>query len=241
MQGKEYRTVISMAQGFNPWAFYIQKKLCMSKYIQEILWKKLKGECTLEKQRQMIDTLNEKQQKFTQDWNEYWHAFSAYDTWQFWFLILLFVLPLIVLFFKLDRMRAFQIGFFGFNIHVWLGYIDRFGVSEGYWEYPYQWFIFLPSNVSLDASLIPVLYMLLYQWILAHKKNYYLYMILLSAGLSFIFKPLLVLHYFLAFYIDMPYLFLFSGYLVIILLSKLITDIFLGFYKKAATSHTEKR
>ncbi|RIW37347.1 hypothetical protein D3H55_04735 [Bacillus salacetis] len=194
--------------------------------------KKAKGESELEKQREVIDTINDKQKALTNDWNEYWHDYSAYDTWQFWFLILLFIIPLVVLYFKLDKRRALQLGFFGFNIHVWLGYIDRFGASQGYWEYPYQWLIILPSNVTLDASLIPVIYILLYQWILTNKKNFYLYMILLSAGLSFIFKPLLVLHYFLTFYIKMPYIYLFIGYLVIIWLSKMITDIFLGFYKK---------
>jgi hypothetical protein len=185
-----------------------------------------------EKQRQMVDTLNENQKAFTQDWLEYWKEYSSFDTWQTWFMIILFFLPLIVLYFKLNRSKAFHIGFFGFNIHVWLGYIDRLGVSNGYWEYPYQWFILLPSNVTLDASLIPVVFMLMYQWIINHKKNYYLYMILLSAGLSFLFKPLLVLHYFLTFYINTPYLYLFAGYIVIIFLSKVITDIFLHFQKE---------
>ncbi|WP_421378294.1 CBO0543 family protein [Bacillus salacetis] len=180
----------------------------------------------MEKQKKMIDTLNEKQKAFTQDWMDYWTQYSALDTWQFWFLVVMFFLPLIILYFKLDRRKAFQLGFFGFNIHVWLGYIDRFGVNKGFWEYPYQWFMLLPSNVSLDASLIPVIYILLYQWILNNNKNFYLYMILLSAGLSFIFKPIIVLHFFLRFYIPMPYLYLFAGYLVIIFLSKAITDIF---------------
>jgi hypothetical protein len=192
---------------------------------------KNKGEEALEKQNQMIDTLNEKQKAFTQDWMDYWSQYSSPDTWQFWFLVVMFFLPLVVLYFKLDKSKAFQIGFFGFNIHVWLGYIDRFGVNSGFWEYPYQWFILLPSNVSLDASLIPVIYMLLYQWIINNDKNFYLYMIIVSAGLSFIFKPLIVLHYFLKFYIEMPYLYLFLGYLVIIFLSKGITDLFLYFQK----------
>ncbi|WP_409250793.1 hypothetical protein V1502_11515 [Bacillus sp. SCS-153A] len=180
----------------------------------------------MENQRQIIDSLNEQQKTFTQNWNDYWHQFSSLDTWQFWFLVILFVLPLIVLYFKLDRSRAFHIGFYGFNIHVWLGYIDRFGVTSGFWEYPYQTVIVLPNNVTMDASLIPVVFMMMYQWILANNKNYYLYMILLSTGLSFIFKPLLGLHYFMEFYIAIPYVYLFLGYLVVFSLSKIITDIF---------------
>lgn len=183
----------------------------------------------MENQKKVIDTLNEKQKAFTQDWSEYWHQYSSFDTWQFWFMVIIFIVPLIVLYFKLDRSKAFHLGFFGFNIHVWLGYIDRFGVGSGFWEYPYQPVIILPNNVTLDASLIPVIFMMMYQWILANNKNYYVYMIILSAGLAFIFKPLLALHFFLTFYIDFPYFYLFLGYLVIFTLSKVITDIFLHF------------
>ncbi|MGF2616438.1 hypothetical protein FZC84_01460 [Rossellomorea vietnamensis] len=178
------------------------------------------------KQNDRINIINEKQKDLTENWIEYWHQYSSFDTWQFWLQVILFFAPLIFLYYKIDKSKALQLGFYGFNIHVWLGYIDKFGINNALWQYPYQWMIFLANNVSLDASLIPVIFILMYQWILNNKKNYYLYMLLLSAGLSFIFKPLLNMHFFLKFYIDIPYIYLFLGYIVIFTLSKIITDIF---------------
>lgn len=184
------------------------------------------------KQNEMIDILNDKQKALTEDWTQYWQQFSSYDTWQFWLQVIFFITPLIVLYFKIDKSKALQLGFFGFNIHVWLGYIDKFGINNGFWQYPFQWMIYLANNVSLDASLIPVIFILMYQWILNNNKNYYLYMLLLSAGLSFIFKPILNMHFFLKFYIDIPYIYLFLGYIVIFSLSKVITDIFVRFQRE---------
>lgn len=106
----------------------------------------------------MLDRINEKQQVLSHEWFNYWRDFSSFNTWQFWLMLLLFIVPLIIIFFNIDRKHAFQIGFYGFNVHVWFGYIDRFGTGQGYWDYPYQWLIFLPNSISLDASLIPVLY-----------------------------------------------------------------------------------
>ncbi|WP_098439564.1 CBO0543 family protein [Bacillus sp. es.034] len=180
----------------------------------------------MKNQMDMLNDITEKQRGLTQDWVEYWKLFSSFDTWQFWFQAVLFVVPLIIIFFKIDKNNAFQIGFYGFNIHVWLGYIDRFGVNAGYWDYPYQFMVWIPNNLTLDASLIPVIFMMVYQWIVKQKKNYYLYTGLLAVFLSFIFKPLLDLHNFMRFNIRMPYLYLFLGYICILVLSKIITDIF---------------
>ncbi|MGM0846428.1 MAG: hypothetical protein ACQEUT_15745 [Bacillota bacterium] len=185
----------------------------------------------MKKQNEMIDALNEKQKALTEDWTQYWHQFSSYDTWQFWLQVILFLVPLIILYYKIDRSKALQLGFYGFNIHVWLGYIDRFGINSGFWEYPYQWLILLPNNVTLDASLVPVIFIFVYQWILNNNKNYYLNMLLLSGALSFILKPILNMHFFLKFYIDIPYVYLFLGYIVIFTLSKVITDIFVHFQR----------
>ncbi|TYR81789.1 hypothetical protein FZC66_08135 [Priestia megaterium] len=182
-------------------------------------------------QDQMLDQITEKQQSISQDWLTYWNNFSSFNTWQFWFLVFMFIAPLVVLYFTLDRKRAFQIGFFGFNIHVWFGYCDAFGTKQGLWNYPYQLFPFTPNSLVLDASLIPVLFMLVYQWTVNTKRNYYLYTSLLVLFLSFIFKPLLVSFNLFTLYQGVNHFHLFLSYVVIMILSKLITDIFLHFQK----------
>jgi hypothetical protein len=183
------------------------------------------------RQDQMLDRINEKQQVLSHEWFNYWKDFSSFNTWQFWLMLLLFIIPLVIIFFNIDRKHAFQIGFYGFNVHVWFGYIDRFGTSQGYWDYPYQWLIFLPNSISLDASLIPVLYMLVYQRTWGNTKNYYLFTFILSAVLSFVVKPILSMSNLFKLYQGANFFHLFLGYIIILVLSKLITDLFLYFQK----------
>lgn len=185
------------------------------------------------KQQEMLNQITSYQEKLSKIQIEYWHTYSNWESWQFWvMLIAMFIAPLIILYFLIDRRKILLIGFFGLNIHVWFNYINIWGVKKGLWEYPYELLPFLPGNISLDAALIPVLYMLLYQWTINKNKNYYLYMLILSAFLSFIFKPLLVLHELFKLNKGINYFHIFIAYCILFLLSKLITQIFIILQKK---------
>ncbi|RSL29456.1 hypothetical protein D7Z54_31150 [Salibacterium salarium] len=189
----------------------------------------------MDSQYELLNKIAEKQQEIASDWATYWTEFSSFSTWGFWFDVVMFALPLLLLYFKLDRTRAFQIGFFGFNVHVWFGYFDTFGTVQGYWTYPYQISSYLPNSLGMDASLVPVLFMLLYQWVTNTNRNYYVYSLLLGALLSFVLKPIFVSINLFKFYMGANYFHLFLTYIVIIVLSKLITDLFLHFQKESSS------
>ena len=176
--------------------------------------------------------LYEKMRSLTEDLSqlkvEYWYSYSSMSSWQFWVILLvMFILPLVVLYFFIDRKKIFLIGFYGFNIHVWFRYVDVWGYNQGLWGYPYELLPILPGNLSLDATLVPVLFMLVYQWTLNKKKNFYLYSLGLSLFLSFIIKPILVMHHLFALHKWVNYLHLFLFYCAIFLFSILITKIFI--------------
>ncbi|WP_302466510.1 CBO0543 family protein [Heyndrickxia acidiproducens] len=105
---------------------------------------------------------------------------------------------------------------------------------NNYWFYPYKVFPFFVTSFALDVSLIPVLYMFVYQWTLNHKKNYYSFMILLSAFLAFVFKPVLSMLNLFKLYNGANYFHLFIGYLLIAFVSKIITNLFIYFEKNGA-------
>ncbi|UFU00747.1 hypothetical protein KO561_07375 [Radiobacillus kanasensis] len=182
-----------------------------------------------EAQKEMLHQLDNRQESLTKGYMEYWKEFSSFNTWQFWVILAMLVIPLIVLFFKMDRERAFLLGFFGFNVHIWFTYIDMFGAKLNYWSYPYQVMPLLSVNFGLDVSLIPVVFMFLYQWIIQHKKNFYVYFLGLCVFLSFVFKPILVALDLFQLNKGANYFTLFIGYVVIMLLSKWITNIFFYF------------
>ncbi|WP_235182520.1 hypothetical protein [Gracilibacillus boraciitolerans] len=87
-------------------------------------------------------------------------------------------------------------------------------------------------NFGLDVALIPVVFMILYQWILKHNKNYYLYFAVLCLFLSFVFKPILVWLNLFELSKGANYFHLFLGYMVIMLVSRWITNLFVYFEKK---------
>ena len=167
----------------------------------------------------------------------YWLQFNL-GTWQFWISLFLLIAPLVVLYFVLDRRRAFRIGFYGFNVHVWFNYIDNFGVTSGLWTYPFKVFPYLSVNSTLEASFIPVSYMLVYQWALKRQLNYYVYATVLSATFAFVLKPLMTWLSFFKMYQWVNYFYLFLGYVVIMLLSKWVTDFFAYLQKRQGGNTT---
>lgn len=174
--------------------------------------------------------LVEMQKELTKGSINYWNQYSSYGDWHFWFLVALTILPLIVLFLFIDRKRMFQLGFFGFSVHILHSYIDIAAVHLGKWTYPYKLIPFYPISFALDASVIPVTFMLVYQWTLNHKKSFYLYAPMVAFFFAFIAKPFLV-----AIKITQPgpggggvkaYLTLFISHLIVGYISKWITDLF---------------
>jgi hypothetical protein len=183
-------------------------------------------------QREYLDQIRAMVEDLSQLQIEYWHMFSDLGTWQFWVVLMTLILPLIVLFFSIDREKTLLLGFFGLNYHVWFAYVNTIGISMGLWEYPYQLLFFIPS-FALDASLVPISFMLLYQWTLNHQKNKYLYSVLLSAIFAFVIKPIMVYFHFFYMFKGVNYFHLFLFYLAFFIVSKWITNLFLWLGKKS--------
>src|SRR5699024_1852010 len=108
------------------------------------------------------------------------------------------------------------------------------GVGLGLWEYPYHVIPFLPS-FSLDEALVPVCFMLLYQWTLIHNKNIYLYYIFLSSLFDFVLKPIMLKFHFIHMFSVIIYFYLFLFYIAYFIVSKLITNVFIWLQQKGNT------
>ena len=179
---------------------------------------------TEDQRKHMLEAVDRTSASAT-EWENYWRAYSSVDTWQFWTLLLMLVLPLVALVLRLDRGKAFRIGFYGFAIHVIAIYSDLYATTHHMWAYPYKVFPFPPSSFSVDASLIPVAYMFLYQWSVNRRRNYYVYSALLGAAFAFGLKPLLAA-FDMFLLLDTNYLLLFLFYLIGGWAAKWVTDLF---------------
>jgi hypothetical protein len=178
-------------------------------------------------QKEMLDKITELQEHLSKVQIEYWLLYTNLTTVRFWIVFLMFVIPLIVLYFRIDRKIIFLLGFYGFNVHIWFSYINIWGVKQGYWDYPYELLPFIPGNISLDSSLIPVLFIFVYQWCLNRNKNVHLYSLALIAFLSFGFKPLLVAVDLFRLNKGLHPIHIFILYCIMYIFSQLITYLFL--------------
>ncbi|WP_123042433.1 CBO0543 family protein [Cohnella candidum] len=177
-------------------------------------------------QQQAVERIRQANQSVSNGITDYWNDYSNYTSPYFWTCLMLLLVPLAVLFIKLDKSQAFRLGFFGLCVHMVFSYTDHLGVMRGWWEYPYKVLPFIPVNIALDAALVPVCFMLVYQWAMKRGVNVYLSLIVLCAIFAFVVKPLLSL-------IDMFYLFewmnfvyLFGFYVVIAVISVTLTNLF---------------
>jgi hypothetical protein len=168
----------------------------------------------------------------------YWKDNEIYLSLEFWMMIAILVVPLLVLFFRIDKSKLFYMGFYGYSIHMLFAYTDAFGRNMGYWNYPFPIFPVIPG-LALDSSFVPVMFILIYQYTLNHKKNYYVYTIIAAAIFSFGFKPILVGMGLFKMYEEINYLHLFISFIPVIILGKFIVDVFMWVekrYKKGTKS-----
>ncbi|MRH43241.1 hypothetical protein GH741_11175 [Aquibacillus halophilus] len=117
---------------------------------------------------------------------EHWIRFGNLGTWQFWTNIAFFIIPLIIVLIYIDKKRIFQIAFYGYTFHVMIVYLDVFFTRFNYWSHPYHMIPYIPVSIPVDATLVPVLFMLTYQYSLNHHKNFYLVTLVSSLFISLV-------------------------------------------------------
>lgn len=138
---------------------------------------------------EMAETIRDIQARLTQVEVDHWKSFSNLGTWQFWFMFVLFVVPLIVLYFAIDAENIFLIGLYGFNIHAWATYVDVVGVKLGFWQYIHSLIPFMSFSIAVDVSLVPVVLMLIYQKTFRDAKKFYIASFLGSFFLALVWTP----------------------------------------------------
>lgn len=195
----------------------------------------MKGRLGLsEQQRDMLERLEKLQEQASVGWLDYWRQYSHMGTWQFWSVVAMIVVPLAVLYVLLDRRKAFHLGFFGFNIHVWFTYADIVGARFGLWSYPYQAIPYLTVSFGLDAALVPAAFMLVYQWALNRRRSVVLSLTALCVFFSFVLKPFLVIVGLFQLHKWANYVYLFVFYVIIFSVSLGITKMFEKFQQQAS-------
>jgi hypothetical protein len=164
----------------------------------------------------MIDLKNELYHLSIQHWLNY-----EFLTWR-WFLKIFIIAFLIFIFYKfIDRKRIFEIVAYGTFIALISTILDIIGTYLVFWEYPVR---VLPIEFSEihDIFLIPIIYMLAYQYFIKWK-SFIIANTILAIFASFVIEPLFIL---LNFYkpIEWKHIYSVPLFLAIAIMNRYIID-----------------
>ncbi|MEK4199344.1 hypothetical protein [Cytobacillus sp. FSL K6-0265] len=148
-------------------------------------------------------------QQFQQLLTDYWKSYSDYTHWQFWMVLFLFIAPLVFLYFFIDRKRIFEVFFYGYTVNMLWTFIDTMLLRKGLFIHNYFLIPSLPSATNMTTSLLPVVFLFVYQYCTNRQRNFYLYTIIVSAIIAFGFATIEEKVGFVSFYGSMNQVYIF--------------------------------
>ena len=129
--------------------------------------------------------IHENQSELDAMFHSYWAQHSSFSTWQYWLMLGMFIVPLVVLYFAVDRRKIFELLFFGFAVHMLWAYTDIYLGEHNFMVHRYVLAPDMPFSVSAVASALPVSFILIYQYCTNRNKSYPLWMAVMSLAWAF--------------------------------------------------------
>jgi len=121
---------------------------------------------------------------------DYWIGHSLY-TWQWWLLVVIMIIPWYFWWRLVDRKRLLEISCYGFMTFVAVLGSDATGVAYDCWQYPIRLAPKFPHILPVDTTLLPIIFMLVYQSF-AKWKDFIIATVIMAAILAFVAEPLAI-------------------------------------------------
>lgn len=157
---------------------------------------------------------------------------------QWWLLLSFIIIPWLIWTRVVDKKRKLEIVVVGLLATIITKLLDLVGYNLRFWDYPYQIIPLVPEAFSFDLSMIPVAYMLLYQYFKTWK-TYCIGLVCLSIIYSFIGEPLSNL-LMLVVYIKWKYYYSTVYYIVLGIFVKAVVENLKGTHKEIPFSPINK-
>ena len=126
--------------------------------------------------------------------NEMKHAYWLHHdlfTFQWWLLLIIFIVPWIIWWRYVDKQRLGEILLFGGLLMILVGLLDDIGVNARLWSYPYQLVQIIPRLLPIDYGILIVAHMTVYQYF-SKWRSFIIVNIIMATVFTFIFEPLSV-------------------------------------------------
>lgn len=139
----------------------------------------------------------------------------VYDflTWQWWMLVVFLVVPWIIWYLLVKRDTLMEAFLFGTITMIITKFLDVVGLQFSFWEYPIELIPVIPRGFPFDISMVPVAYMLLFQYFKTWK-TFIVAQIIMAAMFAFIGEPFSEWAQ-LVYYIKWNYFFSFLYYILV--------------------------
>jgi hypothetical protein len=118
---------------------------------------------------------------------EHWIAHEAY-TGMWWFLVVATVLPWCIWIFLVERRRFVSLSFYGLKVMFASTFLNAMGTTQSLWLYTVKVIPFTPHLEPIDWSILPVTYMLVYQYF-PRWKGFIFAQVVLAGVLAFVGEP----------------------------------------------------
>lgn len=112
-------------------------------------------------------------------------------TFQWWLLLIVGIVPWIIWWKIADKKRVTELLLFGVILAYLTTALDSAGTEVGIWAYKYKEIPLFNRIISMDITVLPVGYMLIYQYFKGWR-SYILVHLLVAFSFAFVFEPLLV-------------------------------------------------
>lgn len=119
---------------------------------------------------------------------QHWLRYELF-TPQFWLLIAMLILPWFIWWRLADKNRLLEIIIYGLLVQTIVTFLDEIGCQLNWWEYRYDIEPLFPRLIPMNFTILPVVYMLNYQYY-RQWKPFVSANIVLAAVLAFIGEPL---------------------------------------------------
>ncbi|WP_019533845.1 CBO0543 family protein [Paenibacillus ginsengihumi] len=163
----------------------------------------------------------------------HWQADEIFS-WNWWFLLIVSIIPWFMWAKWIDRKRLFEISTFGLFFGLSASILDSAGVDMLLWTYPDKLLPLFPPLFPADLTVIPIGYMAAYQYCRSWKSYFWV-----NAGLAFlfsyVFEPLFVNANLLKL-LNWTHTYSFIGFILLGLVCKWIMEKLLDIRKAASAS-----
>lgn len=136
--------------------------------------------------QQILDAHN----LFTQLRYDHWIQYEVF-TGIWWLLLCTWILPWIIWLYLLKKKQIAEIFSYGVTIMFITTILDGTGAFHGLWTYPIKVIPFTPHLESIDWGILPVTYMLVYQYY-PKWKGFIITHIIVATVYSFVGEPFLM-------------------------------------------------